>query len=110
MITDKQVRKENKRRNINLDGDIYQDQLFNFTPNFSFQHILEIYGINNNDLQLFNSDNNFKNSGKLNDDIMMHNNISNFEDMSTFPQTYDPNMNFDMQLEEVDTSLDLRRR
>lgn len=42
--------------------------------------------------------------------MMNNNNMTNFENMSTFPQTYDPQMNFDMQYEEVDTTLDLRRR
>lgn len=97
-IIDKQVRKENNRRNIHLDGDIYRDQLFNFNPNLSFHHILEIYGIQYNTSSL-------KPSSKLNEDIMM---THNFEEMSTFPQTFDAH-NFNMDI-DIDASLDLRRK
>jgi hypothetical protein len=52
---------------------------------------------------------NLKQSNKLyNDDMMMQ---QHFEDMSTLPQTFDPkDMNFNMDIEEIDASLDLRRR
>jgi hypothetical protein len=102
-LIDRAVRKENKRRNIHLDGDIYQAQLFNFSPNLSFSHILEIYGL---DLELVQA---FKGSKNV-DEMMVD---SQFEEMSTFPQTYDAqlslNMDFDMHVPE-DDGLELRRR
>jgi hypothetical protein len=100
---DRAVRKENKRRNIHLDGDIYQAQLFNFSPNLSFSHILEIYGLDLEQVQTV--------KGSKNVDEMMVD--SQFEDMSTFPQTYDAqisvNMDFDMHV-PLDDGLELRRR
>jgi hypothetical protein len=105
------VRKENNRRNILLnDNDIYQDQLFNFNPNFTFNHILEIYGI---DTEINNMG--MKNSSKLNDDFNMMNNDMALENMSTLPQTFDPFMDCHLELPEVnlvdtDSDLNLKRR
>jgi hypothetical protein len=92
------VRKENKRRNIKLDGDVYRAQLFNFTPNISFQHILEIYGMDS-----VMNDNNCKN-----DISSLHNQMA-IEDMPTFPQTMDIQM-VDLNIEIMDSDLDLKRR
>ena len=68
-LTDKQVRKENKRRNIHLDNDIYKDIFFNFTTTINFHHIKEFY------TEVKKGDN---------DDMMV-----DYEDMNTFPDTYD---------------------
>jgi len=99
MAVDKAVRKENKRRNIILDGDIYQVVLFNFTPNLSFNHILEIYGIEGEAL---------KNNSKYYDDYNMNVDIP-FDEMSTFPQTYDAGMNINMEI-SIEDALELRRK
>jgi hypothetical protein len=93
-ISDKHVRKENKRRNIYLENnDIYKDILFNFTTTISFQHIQDIYQLDNNCL----------NKKNFNDDIVMTN---GFEDLSTFQETF-PLENMEM---DYDDGLSLRRR
>jgi hypothetical protein len=99
--SDKQVRKENKRRNIHLDNDIYRDILFNFTPNINFQHIQEIFNgeCDPNQLELNN-----KNSGKS-DDTMM---TDNYGDLPTFSETYDA-MNFNLELNNHDLTLSRNR-
>jgi hypothetical protein len=97
-FVDKLVRKENKRRNIILDGDVYRAQLFNFTPNLSFQHILEIYGMDS----VVNSLNNKNDTSNVLNHMMI-------EDMPTFPQTMDIQMQ-DFDIEIADSDLDLKRR
>jgi hypothetical protein len=69
-LTDKQVKKENKRRNIHLDNDIYKDILFNFTTTINFQHIQEFFmEVKKNDY----------------DGMMV-----DYDNMPTFQDTYDP--------------------
>lgn len=89
---DKQLRKENKRRNIHLtDSDIYEDQLYNFYPNFNFHHILEMNTMESNDVM-----DNGK-SGESHKIMAEH-----YTEMSTFPQTFDMDMyhNSDLELKK----------
>lgn len=90
---DKQIRKENKRRNILLNDDnnnVYRDQLFNFFPNLNFQHILEIYGF---DSELSVNNINVNNNKKNNDDVMMNDDYINIG--ATLPDTLDINMDYE---------------
>jgi hypothetical protein len=106
---DKSVRKENKRRNIQLDGDIYKDQLYNFTPNLSFQHILEIYGIEGNEITL--TSNNLNLNSKSNFEIQMNDNSKSFNnEPSTIANTMDIDDEYCRMNIDADFSLDLRRK
>jgi hypothetical protein len=95
-ISDKQVRKENKRRNIHLENNnVYKDILFNFTTTISFQHIVYIYQLDNGPTLGSKKDLN-------NEDIVMN----GLEDLATFQETFP----MDMDMIDYDDGLSLRRR
>ncbi len=123
-ITDKQVKKENSRRNIHLDpvnNPIYKQELFNFNTNIKIEnYVEETVRDHEYELELENHcQNNFDlDLVKGNYDLMKNNfdNSNNIEVMNTFQQTFDdPNMqieNFDCEMEtvnDIDYDLCLRR-
>lgn len=134
---DKQVLKENTRRNIHLDSEnnpAYKQELFNFNTNINIQdHLehfnkdndynLEIESKFNNNHDIYLNDNNMENYEinffKGNFELMKNNNYEfnqNLEVMNTFQQTFeDPNLqleNFDCELyaiNDIDYDLCLRK-
>lgn len=83
---------------------MYKDLLYNFTTNLPIQQILEIFRIDSN-LETNLDSNMLTKSKNLNEDIQMR----DFDILSTFPQTQDENVNFNLDYDMNDAELDLLR-
>jgi hypothetical protein len=104
------VRKENNRKNIHLDNDIYQSHLYNFNTNISFHQIQEIYNIDpglGSNMMAMDKD------VEMMDLTLKPGNTTNnnyhFNNLDTFQETYDQ-MNFNIDFDNNEEGLGLRRR
>jgi hypothetical protein len=94
-LIDRQVRKENNRRNIHLNGDVYKASLFALNSNLDREAIEQMF-------IAMNSQNNITSNGKQKDmDVEMidygnNNSDNNYNNGPTFAETYEQGMDLSL--------------